>query len=227
MKILKKAWISYIFFIQVFFTNFLYSEEIAHPTYSQFLNKFPDGYPQFSGIGNPKSVGAFKMYLEELGYMTFDHKGNSIGFKYFVSEGENSFSDKKNISSGSQSNAQDSTEFQINNDQTNSEVLTKNYSKNILISKWVGEINSKIKDFIIYPKISKDRNQSGRVLISISLRANGNILDVKLENSSGFLSLDKATVNSIKRIQSFNPSPFKSDNKIHTFILPINYVLED
>ena len=217
MKILKKAWISYIFFIQVFFTNFLYSEEIAHPTYSQFLNKFPDGYPQFSGIGNPKSVGAFKMYLEELGYMTFDHKGNSIGFKYFVSEGKNSVSDKKNISSGGQ----------INNDQTNSEVLTENYSKNILISKWVVEINSKIKDFIIYPKISKDRNQSGRVLISISLRANGNILDVKLENSSGFLSLDKATVNTIKRIQSFNPSPFKSDNKIHTFILPVNYVLED
>ena len=67
MKIIKKTRISYIFFIQVFFTNFLYSEEIAHPTYSQFLNKFPDGYPQFSGIGNPKSVGAFKMYLEELG----------------------------------------------------------------------------------------------------------------------------------------------------------------
>ena len=116
---------------------------------------------------------------------------------------------------------------ELNKDQTNSKFLTENYSKNILISKWVGEINSKIKDFIIYPKISKDRNQSGRVLISISLRANGNILDVKLENSSGFLSLDKATVNTIKRIQSFNPSPFKSDNKIHTFILPVNYVLED
>ena len=75
------------------------------------------------------------MYLEELGYMTFDHKGNSIGFKYFVSEGENSVSDKKNISSGSQTNAQDSTEFQINNDQTNSEFLSENYSFSKLLEK--------------------------------------------------------------------------------------------
>ena len=227
MKILKKTWIIYILFFQVFFTNFIYSQEIAHPTYTEFLNKFPGGYPKFTGVGNPKSIGAFKMYLEELGYMTFDHKGNSIGFKYFVSEGKNSFSDQKNISSGNEKNVRDNTKLHTQNDQINSEILKENYSKNILISKWVREINSRIKEFIIYPKISKDRNQSGRVLIGITLLANGKILNVNLENSSGFSSLDKAAINTIKRIQSFSPAPLKSDNKIHTFILPINYILED
>ena len=77
------------------------------------------------------------------------------------------------------------------------------------------------------PKISKDRNQSGRVLISISLKLNGDILKISLETSSGFTALDKSTINSIKEIKSFKPAPFESDHKVHTFILPVNYILEN
>ena len=101
------------------------------------------------------------------------------------------------------------------------------YSQTILISQWVEKINSQIKKIIKYPKISKDRNQSGRVLISISLKSNGNILKISLETSSGFASLDQATINSIKKIKSFKPAPFESDHKVHTFILPVNYILEN
>ena len=227
MKSLKKTCIFCILSIQVFFRSILNAEEITHLTYSQFLKKFPDGYPEFVGEGNPKSIGAFKMYLESLGYMTFDYKGNYIGFRYYVTKKENKLSDKSNIPSGAEINAQDSASFQTQNNQVKSEYLTGNYTKNTLISKWAEEINNTIKKFIVYPKISKDRNQSGRVLISLSLDAKGNILNVNLKSSSGFSTLDKAAIKTINKIKSFRPAPFKNENQVHTFILPINYVLEN
>ena len=101
------------------------------------------------------------------------------------------------------------------------------YSETVLISQWVENINNQIKKIIKYPKISKDRNQSGRVLISISLKSNGDILKISLETSSCFTALDKSQINSIKKIKSFKPAPFESDHKVHTFILPVNYTLEN
>ena len=92
---------------------------------------------------------------------------------------------------------------------------------------WVKEINFQIKKIIKYPKIAKDRNQSGRVLISLSLRTNGNLEDINIEKSSGFKSLDKSAINSIKKLNKFVSAPFKSKNKLFTFILPINYELEN
>ena len=226
-----KAWITNFIFIQAFFIFNVHSEEIAHPTYSDFLEKFPDGYPKFIGIGNPKSIGAFKLYLEELGYLTFEHDGNSIGFKYYVSRSKENSKSKDKITSETNGKLLDNLTA---NEQ--SEILYKNnlkanfsrdkYLQTILISQWVEKINNQIKKIIKYPKISKDRNQSGRVLISISLKSNGNILKISLETSSGFYALDQATINSIKKIKSFKPAPFESDHKVHTFILPVNYILE-
>jgi len=227
-----KAWVTNFIFIQAFFIFNVYSEEIAHPTYSDFLEKFPDGYPKFIGTGNPKSIGAFKLYLEELGYLTFENDGNSIGFKYYVSgstKNSNSIEKFTSETNGKLAdtlitNAQ-SKQFYNNDLKT---VLSRDqYSQTVLISQWVENINNQIKKIIKYPKISKDRNQSGRVLISISLKSNGDILKISLETSSGFTALDKSTINSIKKIKSFKPAPFESDHKVHTFILPVNYILEN
>ena len=53
-------------FSYCFFMQSAYSDNQNYPTYSKFLKKFPDGYPKFSGPGNSKSMGAFKLYLEDL-----------------------------------------------------------------------------------------------------------------------------------------------------------------
>ena len=227
-----KAWITNFIFIQAFFIFNVHSEEIAHPTYSDFLEKFPNGYPKFIGIGNPKSIGAFKLYLEELGYLTFEHDGHSIGFKYYVSGSKENSNSKEKLTSDNKGKLVDnltaneqSEKFYNNN--LKAKFSKDKYTQTILISQWVEKINNQIKKIIKYPKISKDRNQSGRVLISISLKSNGNILKISLETSSGFSALDQATINSIKKIKSFEPAPFESDHRVHTFILPVNYILEN
>ena len=68
----KTVWIIiFIVFHTVLFKQSAHSDNQNYPTYSKFLKKFPDGYPKFSGPGNSKSMGAFKLYLEDLGFKSY------------------------------------------------------------------------------------------------------------------------------------------------------------
>ena len=231
MIFLKKTWIIGFALIQVFFISTLYSSEIPHPTYPKFLEIFPNGYPKYTGSGNSKSIGAFRMYLQDLGYIIVDYEGTTIGFRYYVSdynEVENktlSNSSETNISP--QNNNDTSNINELSFGSFNSQTTIEKRAEVESISLWVKEINFQIKKIIKYPKIAKDRNQSGRVLISLSLRTNGNLEDINIESSSGFKSLDQSAINSIKKLSKFASAPFESKNKLFTFILPINYELEN
>lgn len=226
----KTVWII-IFFHTVFFISKLFSSEIPHPTYPKFLEIFPNGYPKYTGSGNSKSIGAFRMYLQDLGYIIVDYEGTTIGFRYYVSdynEVENktlSNSSETNISAQNNNDTSDINELSFGS--FNSQTTIEKRAEVESISLWVKEINFQIKKIIKYPKIAKDRNQSGRVLISLSLRTNGNLEDINIESSSGFKSLDQSAINSIKKLNKFVSAPFEIKNKLFTFILPINYELEN
>ena len=231
MIFLKKTWIIGFALIQVFFISTLYSSEIPHPTYPKFLEIFPNGYPKYTGSGNSKSIGAFRMYLQDLGYIIVDYEGTTIGFRYYVSdynEVENktlSNSSETNISAQNNNDTSDINELSFGS--FNSQTTIEKRGEVERISLWVKKINFQIKKIIKYPKIAKDRNQSGRVLISLSLRTNGNLEDINIESSSGFKSLDQSAINSIKKLNKFVSAPFEIKNKLFTFILPINYELEN
>ena len=231
MFLKKKTVLIIIFFHTVFFISKLYSSEIPHPTYPKFLEIFPNGYPKYTGSGNSKSIGAFRMYLQDLGYIIVDYEGTTIGFRYYVSdynEVENktlSNSSETNISTQNNNDTSDINELSFGS--FNSQTTIEKRAEVESISLWVKEINFQIKKIIKYPKIAKDRNQSGRVLISLSLSTNGNLEDINIESSSGFKSLDQSAINSIKKLNKFVSAPFEIKNKLFTFILPINYELEN
>lgn len=226
----KTVWII-IFFHTVFFISKLYSSEIPHPTYPKFLEIFPNGYPKYTGSGNSKSIGAFRMYLQDLGYIIIDYEGNTIGFRYYVSDYDDvedktlSNNSETNISTQNNNDTSDINELSFGS--FNSQTTIEKRAEVESILSWVKEINFQIKKIIKYPKIAKDRNQSGRVLISLSLRTNGNLEDINIESSSGFKSLDQSAINSIKKLNKFVSAPFEIKNKLFTFILPINYELEN
>ena len=226
----KTVWII-IFFHTVFFISKLYSSEIPHPTYPKFLEIFPNGYPKYTGSGNSKSIGAFRMYLQDLGYIIIDYEGNTIGFRYYVSDYDDledktlSNNSETNISTQNNNDTSDINELSFGS--FNSQATIEKRAEVESILSWVKEINFQIKKIIKYPKIAKERNQSGRVLISLSLRPNGNLEDINIEKSSGFKSLDQSAINSIKKLSEFASAPFESKNKLFTFILPINYELEN
>ena len=231
MIFLKKTWIIGFALIQVFFISKLYSSEIPHPTYPKFLEIFPNGYPKYTGSGNSKSIGAFRMYLQDLGYIIVDYEGTTIGFRYYVSDFNEAEDTTLSNDIETNINAQNHSGTNIINEPSfssfNGKPTIENRAEIESISLWVKEINLQIKKIIRYPIRAKDRNQSGRVLISITLRPDGNLERVNIERSSGFKSLDQSAINSIKKYNKFTSAPFEVKNKLFTFILPIKYSLED
>ena len=202
MFLKKTVWIIIvIFFHTVFLIQTAYSDKQNFPTYSKFLEKFPDGYPKFSGPGNSKSMGAFKMYLEDLGFKTFENRGNTIGFQFMVYDTNK---EKKN---------------NINKTFNLFEEDIKN------LNNWINTLNFEIKNQITYPLILKKKNISGSLFVNLSLNTNGEILDLSLNQSSGNKTLDNVALQLIKKIKLFPKAGFEAKNKIFNFLIPLNFDL--
>ena len=198
----KTVWIIiFIFFHTVFLMQSAFSDNQNYPTYSKFLEKFPDGYPKFSGPGNSKSMGAFKMYLEDLGFKTFENTGNSIGFRFMV--------------------------YDTNKEKKNNINKTFNLFEGDIknLKNWINALNFEIKNQITYPLILKKKNISGSLFVNLSLNTNGEILDLSLNQSSGNKNLDNVALQLIEKIKLFPSAGFEAKNKIFNFLIPLNFDL--
>ena len=198
----KTVWIIiFIFFHTVFLMQSAFSDNQNYPTYSKFLEKFPDGYPKFSGPGNSKSMGAFKMYLEDLGFKTFENTGNSIGFRFMV--------------------------YDTNKEKKNNINKTFNLFEGDIknLKNWINALNFEIKNQITYPLILKKKNISGSLFVNLSLNTNGEILDLSLNQSSGNKTLDNVALQLIKKIKLFPSAGFEAKNKVFNFLIPLNFDL--
>ena len=198
----KTVWIIiFIVFHTVFFMQSAYSDNQNYPTYSKFLKKFPDGYPKFSGPGNSKSMGAFKLYLEDLGFKTFENTGNTIGFQFMV--------------------------YDTNKEKKNNINKTFNlFEKDIKnLKKWINLLDFEIENQITYPLILKKKNISGSLVVNLSLNTYGEILDLSLNQSSGNKILDNVALQLIKKITLFPSAGFEAKNKIFNFLIPLNFDL--
>ena len=202
MFLKKTVWIIiFIFFHTVFLIQTAYSDKQNFPTYSKFLEKFPDGYPKFSGPGNSKSMGAFKMYLEDSGFKTFENTGNTIGFQFMV--------------------------YDTNKEKKNNINKTFNLFEGDIknLNNWINTLNFEIKNQITYPLILKKKNISGSLFVNLSLNTNGEILDLSLNQSSGNKTLDNVALQLIKKIKLFPKAGFEAKNKIFNFLIPLNFDL--
>ena len=202
MFLKKTVWIIiFILFHTVFLMQTAYSDKQNFPTYSKFLEKFPDGYPKFSGPGNSKSMGAFKLYLEDLGFKTFESTGNTIGFQFMV--------------------------YDTNKEKKNNINKTFNLFEGDIknLNNWINILNFEIKNQITYPLILKKKNISGSLFVNLSLNTNGEILDLSLNQSSGNKNLDNVALQLIKKIKLFPSAGFEAKNKIFNFLIPLNFDL--
>ena len=198
----KTVWIIiFIFFHTVFLMQSAFSDNQNYPTYSKFLEKFPDGYPKFNGPGNSKSMGAFKMYLEDLGFKTFENTGNTIGFQFMV--------------------------YDTNKEKKNNINKTFNLFEGDIknLKNWINALNFEIKNQITYPLILKKKNISGSLFVNLSLNTNGEILDLSLNQSSGNKNLDNVALQLIEKIKLFPSAGFEAKNKIFNFLIPLNFDL--
>ncbi len=76
-----------------------------------------------------------------------------------------------------------------------------------------------------YPRESLDREEEGRVLIGVSIDADGKILEAHIEDPSPFQRLDNAALKTVHDILSFPPLPPVIEAPLHLHI-PILFRLE-
>ena len=76
-----------------------------------------------------------------------------------------------------------------------------------------------------YPRSAADANQHGRLITRMTIARDGQLIDVKIDTSSGWPAIDAAELEAIRRAAPFPPVPADMPGDPLILIIPINYVL--
>ena len=103
---------------------------------------------------------------------------------------------------------------------------TNDYQKDELLL-WGSSIYEKIKTKLVYPSKARNRNQTGKVFMYLSINTSGKVIDKYITISSGNKSLDNAVIKAIKSIKKFPKAPFESNQMEFDIIIPVNFILKN
>jgi len=76
-----------------------------------------------------------------------------------------------------------------------------------------------------YPQSARDRHQEGRVVVRVVIARNGQLIDARVERSSGVPAIDEAELDTVRRSSPFPPLPLHIAGQQATFLIPVNYKL--
>jgi protein TonB len=79
---------------------------------------------------------------------------------------------------------------------------------------------------IEYPRISRDNNSQGRVLVQFVVNSDGSIQDVEVVRSSGDVYLDNEAVRVVESMPEWKPGMQKGKTVRVKYRLPINFRLQ-
>jgi periplasmic protein TonB len=77
-----------------------------------------------------------------------------------------------------------------------------------------------------YRFLSPEERQQGVVVTRLTVARDGSLVDASLVRSSGFPSLDRSVMETVRKASPFAPLPSDIRDDRFTFLLPINYVYE-
>ena len=85
-------------------------------------------------------------------------------------------------------------------------------------------LHNELRQYFVYPRLAQKRNWQGKVLVSIQIRANGDIKNVQVSQSSGYSILDNAAIVSIRKIKNLSGISSWLANDV-TLSIPVIYQL--
>jgi protein TonB len=77
-----------------------------------------------------------------------------------------------------------------------------------------------------YPRIAQMRGWQGDVMLELQLDSNGNVLSAKVHDSSTYESLDKQTLEMVKKASPFPFPPEALKGRSFTILVPVSFRLE-
>jgi protein TonB len=86
-------------------------------------------------------------------------------------------------------------------------------------------INSFIRENIVYPKEAIEQEIQGSVMVSFVINAEGDIEDVKISKSAGSI-LDQAAISVIKKMPKWEPAMYQNKAVKTMYTLPVNFRLQ-
>jgi len=94
------------------------------------------------------------------------------------------------------------------------------------VLKYSKIVQKKILDKLVYPSQAKEAGFQGTARLSLNLSYRGDLLNVKLKDSSNYRVLDDNTVNTAKQASPYPPFPATIKDKDIWVDIPITYQLE-
>lgn len=77
----------------------------------------------------------------------------------------------------------------------------------------------------LYPRIAADNKQEGRVVTRVTIARDGQLIDVRIDKSSGWPAIDASELETIRKSAPFPPVPSDMPGDPLILILPIHYDL--
>ncbi len=92
-------------------------------------------------------------------------------------------------------------------------------------SQYTNSIQLKIAQAKTYPSIARERRQQGKAFLSFKLDKDGRVIELSIENSSGYKILDQAAIKAIKEAAPFPTIPASLNKKYASLKIPISFIL--
>jgi periplasmic protein TonB len=90
---------------------------------------------------------------------------------------------------------------------------------------YTNSIQLKIAQAKTYPPLARERKQQGKAFLSFKLDRDGKILELSIENSSGYKILDQAAIKAIKEAAPFPTIPVSLNKNYASLKIPISFIL--
>jgi TonB family protein len=94
------------------------------------------------------------------------------------------------------------------------------------VTTYTREVIRRIQDNFVYPAEAYEQELEGTVKLSLYLSSTGELMEVKIKQSSGSLILDENAIRIIERISPFPSFPQGIEEKELRINIPINYSIE-
>jgi len=92
-----------------------------------------------------------------------------------------------------------------------------------LKSMYRAEVRAQIDQNKFYPVAARRLGQTGTVIVAFTLLADGSIINVRIDNSSGSARLDSAGLEAVKKVGKFKPIPSEFGEASLDMLVPLKF----
>lgn len=91
---------------------------------------------------------------------------------------------------------------------------------------FTGNVRQRIANARVYPQIARRRGMEGQPVIAFTLNKNGQLMELRLDRTSGYQLLDRAALEAVKHAAPYPEIPAPLKLNTFQFKLPISFILK-